>query len=197
MTHREQWKYILGGLFFVIGIGIITTVIFVIGVNKGFAEPKFQVAVLYKDVAGLSTGAPVRLSGVNVGLVRSIEFLPQPIEDRELKVVLDIFMKYRKQVEKAVIIAIRTEGVLGEKLIEITTNSRRVSIDLSRPIIGEEPLDVYDMAQTLEDTSHSFQQTGESIQEMMKDLQYISRKMKRLMDRVEQRVIDGNLFKVF
>ena len=39
--------------------------------------------------------------------------------------------------------------------------------------------------------------TSRGINEIMEELQEITKKTKRLLDRVEQKVIDGNLFKVF
>jgi len=94
---------------------------------------------------------------------------------------------------------------------------------LNEPIIGEDPLDVQDLAEVFAGAAQSFTETAEQlsqidlltltevmgetsaallvtsegINDIMSELQDITRKSKRLLDRVEQRVIDGNLFRVF
>ena len=69
MDKKDLVKKSIAGLFFILSIGLIVTVVFVIGVGKGLTEPKFHMTVLFKKVGGLATGAPVRLSGVTVGTV--------------------------------------------------------------------------------------------------------------------------------
>ena len=52
---------------------------------------------MFTHVGGLTEGAPTRLAGVTVGTVGSIDFLPEPIEGRRIKVSLNIFDKYKNQ----------------------------------------------------------------------------------------------------
>src|ERR1041384_3751097 len=100
MDRAEFIKKFLAGLFFVCGIGLLVIVVFVIGLERGFSEPKFQVTVLFKEVGGLGQGAPIRISGVIVGVVGPISFLDEEIEGRSIKVVLNIYKKYEPQFKK-------------------------------------------------------------------------------------------------
>ena len=222
-NKREVRVQNLAAIFFILGVALIVVFIFTIGRDKGFSQRKFQVAVLFKSVGGLTEGAPTRLSGVNVGSVATIDFLDKEIEGRRVKVTLNILEKYRKQLQKNVRFSIRTEGVLGEKLVEIAVIDNLSSIDLNNPIFGEDPLDVQDLAQVFAGAAESFTKTADQlgqidivqlsqvmressealletsrgINAMMDELQEITRKSKRLIDRIEQKIIDGNLFKVF
>src|SRR5208282_3021200 len=112
-------KKFAAGLFFIIGLTLIAVSVFFIGIDRGLTEPKFQVITLFNQVGGLVEGSPIRISGVDVGLVGAIDFLNEPIEGRSLKVRLDIFKKYEFEFRKCSKISIRTEGVLSHKLIEI------------------------------------------------------------------------------
>lgn len=223
MDKKELTKELLAGLFFFLGIFLLVTFVIVLGGNKGLAQSKFQVTVLYRNVGGLMEGAPVRLSGVNVGTVDRVEFLNQEFDGRRVAVTLNILSKYRKQLENNLRFTIQTEGILGEKLIEIDVLREGPQVDLKNPVIGEDPLDVEDMAEVfakaaesftatadqlskidvvalssvLEDSSQSLLITSRGINEIMEELQEITKKTKRLLDRVEQKVIEGNLFKVF
>lgn len=197
MPKGEVIKHVAAGLFFIVGLLLIFGVVFVIGVEKGITQPKFEVDVLFKQVGGLTQGAPIRLSGVDVGVVQRVGFIPEPVRGRWVKVTLNIFENYREQMQKSTSIAIRTEGVLGEKLIEVSADPLGKPLDLSQPVIGAEPLDVYDLAEVLNDTALSLQQTTEVINQMTVDLKLITHKTKRTINRVEEKLIDGKLFSVF
>ncbi len=197
MEKNSNLKRIMAGLFFVLGLLAIVAVVFIIGVDRGLTEPKFQVIALFNEVSGLVEGSPIRISGVNVGLVGDIHFLEQQIEGRSLKVTLNIFKKYEFQFRKCSRISIKTEGVLGQKLVEISEDHAHSIFDVSKPIIGEDPLDVEDMASTLTRTAMSVQTTATDLREVLAEWKYISKKTRRVINRVEDKLIEGNLFKIF
>lgn len=197
MDKREFVKRLYAGIFFVIGILLILLVILAVGMEKGITQPKFQATVLFREVGGLAVGAPIRLSGVNIGTVGKIDFLDEKVEGRGVVVTMNLFRRYKKQFEKGSNFAIKTEGLLGQKIIEISTEDNGRNIDFARPIIGEDPLDVQDLAESFDATAKSLNETSHDINTMLKELEYASQKFKRLLDRIEQRLIDGDLFKVF
>lgn len=223
MTSKDLSKNFLAGLFFLLGVFLIIAFILTLGKDKGLTESKFQIKVVFKDVGGLSEGAPARLSGVNVGNVANIDFLDEPINGRNVIVTLNIMERFRKQFNKGVHFAIMTEGVLGEKLMEISIIEGKEVPDLSKPVIGQDPLNVSDLTQVFSQAAQSFTKTAEEmsqidmvelsevmlessksllitsegLNEIMKELDEISHKSKRLFDRIEQKLIEGELFKVF
>jgi len=223
MDKRELTKQFLAGLFFVTGIFLIVMFTITIGKDKGFSEPKFQIVVLFKNVGGLAEGAPTRLSGVNIGNVGDIDFLDEDVDGRRVKVTLNIYERFRKQLKTSTLFTIKTEGVLGEKLVEIYSIANQPNIDLEKPIIGEDPLDIADLAASFAGAAESFTKTAEEmskvdmvglseimaessrallitsegINSIMGELQAITLKSKRMFDRLEQKIIDGDLFKVF
>ena len=142
-------------------------------------------------------GAPVRLSGVTVGLVESIGFLPQESAGRGIDVKLSVYKKFEAQVRRSTRVSVQTEGVLGAKYVEIGRREGQKLLDIDGIVLGDPMLDVYDIAEVLRDTAKGFNQTTEDISEIMAELKHMSRKSKRILDRVEQRIIDGTLIKVF
>ncbi len=220
---KEEAVKFISGAFFLVGIVLFVLFVFTIGRDKGLAQSKFQIAVLFNNVGGLNEGAPTLLSGVNVGTVGSIDFLNTPIQGRRVKVTLNIFSKFRRQLEHNIHCVIKTQGVLGEKILEISVVEGEGKSDLSMPLIGEDPLDVQDIAQsfagaaksftnisaelnkvdmvelsqTMEESSEALLVTAKGINSIMDQLQEITVKTKRLLDRIENKVIEGNLFKVF
>lgn len=223
MDSKDFAKSFLAGIFFIIGIFLICAFIFTLGKDKGLAQDKFRIQVVFNDVGGLTEGAPVRLSGVNVGTVGNIGFLDQPLNGRNVIVTLNILERFRSQFENGIHFKIITEGVLGEKLIIINIVDQNSRTDLSRPVIGEDPLEVGDLAETfsasaeaftlaaeqigqadmqgvtegMTEASQSLVGTSEGLNQVLEELYDITRKSKRIFDRIEQKVIDGELFKVF
>ena len=223
MEKSMFYKNFLSGIFFLGGIILVIGIIFMIGKDSGFSQPKFHVQVLFRDVGGLIEGARVQLAGVNVGSVSDIRFLDKKIDGRRVKVEVSILNRYKKQLNQNVRFSIKTEGILGDKLVEIHSDENGPQVDLSQPVIGEDPLDVQDLAQVfsnaaesftntsndfskvdvvrlskvLEETARSLVITSKGLNTILTELNYISIKSKRLLDRLEQKIIDGDLFKVF
>ncbi len=197
MDRKDVLRKIWAGSFFLTGLLMIVVVVLVIGIEKGLTEPRFGMRVLFREVGGLSIGAPVNLSGVSVGTVGSIDFLQQEIDGRGVVVTLNIFKKFEPQMKRASRFAIKTAGILGEKSVEISRDFDNIPIDIAQPVIGEDPLDVQDLAKIFGDTAIALQETTKLIHSIVTELQDISVTTKRLLNRIEQRIIDGNLFKVF
>jgi len=223
IDNQEGLKKFLTGLFFIAGIFLFIWIIFTIGANKGFIEAKFKVPVLFEDVRGLTEGAPVRLSGVVVGLVDRIDFLKKECQGRRVQVTLSLFEKYKKQLNQSARFSIVTDGILGEKLVVIKISEDARPLDLNSPILGDNPIDVQDLAEVfanaaesftktsnefskidleklaegMEQTSQALVSTSDELKNMLPELERLTIKAKRLFNRIEQKIIDGNLFKVF
>jgi len=197
MLKDDAIKQFWAGLFFLIGAALVAGVILFIGFNKGFSQPKIKITVLFDKVGGLTEGAPVRLAGVTVGVVDTIGFLDQEVMGRGVRVDLSVLKAFEGQVARATRVSVQTEGVLGSKYVEIGRRPDEKTLDLGAPVLGDPMLDVYDIAEVLRDTAKGFNQTTQDISTIMADLKHMSRKSKRIMDRFEQRLIDGTLIKVF
>lgn len=199
MEQKEYSKNFYAGIFFIIGLILIGVVVLTIGVEKGITQPRFKMQVFFRDVGGLIVGAPVRLSGVNVGTVAKIDFLKKEVEGRNVAVDLNLFSRYRDQIEEGYSFGIKTEGVLGQKFIEISkdrSGQNRIA-DMKSSVIGEDPLDVQDLAKTFGQAAVSFRETARATDTMMSELRDRFRGFKRVMNRFEERLVDGTLFKVF
>ncbi len=197
MEAKDFFKKFFAGLFFIACVVMIAGVVFLLGLEKGIAQPKFPMHLLFNRVGGLQVGAAVRLSGVTVGTVSDISFAEEPVMGRGVRVDINILEKFRKQAVKSVHFSIITEGILGEKMVEITTSPENHREDLSQPVIGEDPLDVQNLAETFGDSAVALLETSKMIESMVGEIQDISGTTRRLLNRIEQRLIDGTLFKVF
>lgn len=197
MNNKENIKKISAGIFFIIGVFLIFAIVFTIGLEKGATKPKFQITILFRNVGGLSVGSAVRLSGFEVGNVYSIDFLDSKVQGRGVKVVLNIFKKYRKHIENCSMYSIKDVNILGEKIVSIDPPGDVKVCDLDKPIIGIDPIDVQDFAESFEDTAVSLTGMTKEINSLISEFKYFSRTSKRVLDRIEDKLIEGNLLKVF
>ena len=124
-------------------------------------------------------------------------FLKEPVEGRSLKVRMDIFKKYEFEFRKCSKVSIRTEGVLGQKLIEISEDHSLKVFDPASVITGEDPLDVEDMAAVITSTAVSLQATSQGFQDVLQGWKDASHKTKELLNRINEKLLGGSLFKVF
>ena len=83
--------------------------------------------VLYNFAGGIEVGSPVRVSGVKVGKVSKIEFLPETSETNQdrvtLKLTIDVSNKAVPSVRQDSRFYVNMAGIIGEKYIEISPGS--------------------------------------------------------------------------
>lgn len=113
----------------------------------GFISPfsnTYEVNVMYNYAGGIETGSPVRVMGIKVGKVKTIDFMPEYKmnngEETKLRIVITIDKKAWTSVRKDSKYFINLAGVIGEKFLEISPGS--VSSDLLTPgeyVRGEDP----------------------------------------------------------
>jgi phospholipid/cholesterol/gamma-HCH transport system substrate-binding protein len=113
------------GVLILVALALLGVFIVVMG-GVSF-EPTYRVNVDFTNPGGLKAGAPLRLSGVRVGKVVSVEFRgedAQAVQDRMLiRVVVEIDKRYQKAVHDDARWFISTQGVLGEFFLAVDPGS--------------------------------------------------------------------------
>ncbi|MBU2540349.1 MAG: MCE family protein [Candidatus Omnitrophica bacterium] len=192
-------KEIIAGAFFVVSIFFIIIVIFSLGAKVGIGESKFYQYVLFNDIGGLKIGAPVRISGVTVGSVVDIEFIRPVQSGQRVRVTLSVLSKYKKELDEHSLYTVKTEGLLGDKLIDIQKNPTAMPVQLSKKgyVIGQDAIDLYNLADDFSETTEYFNYLSTKMAGLVDDLQIFTRLSARTVERVEDKVIEGGLFSLF
>src|ERR1700751_1578194 len=89
--------------------------------TTGLFTPKITLKSYFDDAQGLRNGAPVRLSGVDVGNVTAVRVVPNK-PAAAVEVVMKVTTKYSFDVRKDSVTALSTAGVLGETYINIDSS---------------------------------------------------------------------------
>ncbi|HWU44392.1 MAG TPA: MlaD family protein, partial [Bdellovibrio sp.] len=102
------------GIYLAIGLICILGSIFFLGADKAIFRRYVKIHAHFEQVQGLAVGSVVSLSGVTVGNVQDITFLP---DENKLDVTMSIDSKYINRVRKTSEVEIRTQGALGDKFV--------------------------------------------------------------------------------
>jgi len=111
------------GLTVGVAATILLLAVLVLGRDRALFTPRDEFTLLLPNVEGLQVGSPVKLVGVQVGVVTDIR-LPDSGETSMVRVILNINRSYSDRVREDTEANLRVLSLLGgEKYIELTLGS--------------------------------------------------------------------------
>src|SRR3989442_12092645 len=110
----------IGG-FVLVSLAVFLAIIYLLGARARYFERKYDLVAEFTEVGGLIEGATVRLAGVQIGRVTKVE-LPSGAGGK-VKVTLTIAKRLSDRIRKDSVARIVTQGLLGDKLLEISIGS--------------------------------------------------------------------------
>ena len=115
---------------------LITGVLFAGGDKGVLFQQTIPLRARINDVSGLKKGSTVTMGGMNIGKVTNVSLLPGEQES-----LIEVFMQIRSDVRSRVKSdskpSIRTQGMLGDRYIEITPGSKEAAeLVEGQPLIG-------------------------------------------------------------
>ncbi|MFN7453976.1 MAG: MlaD family protein [Pseudobdellovibrionaceae bacterium] len=131
------------GLLFFLSIALIVFFAWIIGFINPFSRTH-TLKVLYNYAGGIEVGSPVRVMGIKVGKVSSIQFdaLQKSMTGEEAKLVIEIEVEKKAwpSVRKDSRFFINLAGVIGEKFLEISPGSlSQPEFEPGATVRGEDP----------------------------------------------------------
>jgi phospholipid/cholesterol/gamma-HCH transport system substrate-binding protein len=115
-----KWSQLKVGLT-VLFASVILAVLTLLMSGGGLLARKIVITSYFPDASGLREGAPVRLSGVDIGNVRRIRVVPdRPLDP--VQVIMKVKTEYHFFLRKDSITVLSTAGVLGETYINIDSS---------------------------------------------------------------------------
>ena len=101
------------GLFVLVGLIILGYMSFQVGKQTFGWKKGYTVDVVFDSAAGLVRDAPVKIAGVEIGRVESITL-------KDGKALVRLRVGANVKLEKDVIAAVKSQGILGDKYVEIS-----------------------------------------------------------------------------
>ncbi len=125
------------GLFIVAALAVLVAGVFLIGSRESLFQSTYHVKAEFQNVAGLADGADVRVGGLHQGTVKQIHLPNQP--DGKVTVTMDLDKGTHDVLKKDSIASIKSEGLIGDKYVEISFGSDGAPPLKNGDVIASEP----------------------------------------------------------
>lgn len=126
MPSQKQlkWSQLKVGIT-VVTASIVLAVLIILMSGGGLFTSKILLKSYFPDASGLAEGAPVKLSGVDIGNVKSIRVVVNHPPDRPVEVTMKVNTKYDFFLHKDSVTLLSTAGVLGATYINIDSSQAK------------------------------------------------------------------------
>lgn len=138
------------GLFIIAGFVLFVVAIFVVGGQENMFTPTFKIKSEFESVSGLKTGGSVRLNGIVVGSVDGIDIEAS----NKVLVTMTIQSSVQKFIKKDSKITIGSDGLVGNKVIDITPGTSGNPEVQDGEMLGSiKPVEVADIMNSLKEST--------------------------------------------
>jgi phospholipid/cholesterol/gamma-HCH transport system substrate-binding protein len=132
------------GLFLLATVAVLAVSVFLVGRQESKFGSTYLVRSDFANVAGLNEGADVRVGGIRKGTVRSIRLPNTP--DGQVVVLMNLAKETQAIVRQDSVASIQSEGLLGDKYVEVSFGSTDAPrLKGGETIESQPPLDISDL----------------------------------------------------
>jgi phospholipid/cholesterol/gamma-HCH transport system substrate-binding protein len=124
-TRSLAWAELKVGLITVFAVVMTAILIFLLSGQAGFPWQQYSLRTSFDDIVGLKEGAPVRLAGLEVGVVEELQFLP---EGDRIEVVMSVRKDMQSRITTSSVASLGSVSLLGESAVDITSSSQGMPI---------------------------------------------------------------------
>jgi outer membrane protein OmpA-like peptidoglycan-associated protein len=136
------------GVFVVLALLCLSAGIFLIGNKEFLFSPTYRLKTDFQNVGGLNNGAEVRVGGIHEGTISRIDLPTEP--GGKLTVVMKLHSSTQNIIRKDSVASIKTEGLLGNKYLEISPGTVKAqAVQNDDFIAGEVSVDMAEQAKDL------------------------------------------------
>lgn len=157
------------GVFVFTGTVFFIVLLYFIGSKRNLFSSTLKVSAKFYNADGLMSGNSVRFAGINIGTVENVEI----INDSTVLVQMIIQNKAVQHIKKNSIASIGTDGLMGNKLVNISSVNKTASVIEE----GDELTTL--KAVSASDMMRILSITNENILAITEDLKEISSKLNR------------------
>ncbi|MBS1532264.1 MAG: MCE family protein [Bacteroidetes bacterium] len=166
MANQGQNNIKLGA-FVLTGLLALIFTLYMIGQNRSLFGSNFELRARFPNVNGLIEGNNVLFSGIQAGTVKKIDIL----NDTSIEVVMRIDSKIKPFIQKNAHASIGTQGLMGDKVVNITPGKgRAVGIEDHDLIAAKKMVSTDDMLETLSRTNDNIADISGSLKNTVSQL---------------------------
>lgn len=173
------------GLFIFIGLLIFVAGILTIGSMRKTFVKKIEAKAIFTNVDGLQKGNNVWFSGVKVGTVKSISFMP----NSQVQVVFSIEEKSQEFIRQDARVKISSDGLIGNKIIEVAGGTS------SAPMVADGYMFEVEKVDSQQDIMKTLQENNKNILAITSDLKDVIRSISEGEGSVGKLLKDEQLYR--
>jgi len=123
------WDQLKVGAMILVAILVIGVAITRLGAAANLFTRRYTLVTLVPSTSGLRVGGQVTVAGKLAGIVKSIEFLPVDADTtKNLRIIVEIDRGLQVQIRRDSEAKLRTLGLLGDKVFDITPGTPRYPV---------------------------------------------------------------------
>jgi phospholipid/cholesterol/gamma-HCH transport system substrate-binding protein len=123
------WEQLRVGALIVFGLLVLTIAVVQLGNAANLFTSRYKLVAFLPNANGLRVGGQVTIAGQIAGTVREINFLaPDADTTRNLKIIIEVDEKLKSQIREDSKGRLRTLGLLGDKIFDITPGTPRFAV---------------------------------------------------------------------
>lgn len=150
------------GVFVGAGLLVLILAFYMIGKDKNLFGSNFVLRSRFSNLNGLAEGNNILFSGIQAGTVKKIDL----VNDTTIEVTLLIDNKIRGYIHKNAVTAIGTEGLMGNKVINISpSKGASPKVEEGDLLASQKIVNMDDMLHTLSKTNDNVATISEGLKE--------------------------------
>lgn len=110
------------GLFVAASVALLFAAVILLGRSQALFAHRARLNASFENISGLVVGAPVRLAGVDVGIVETIRF-DRDLAHKNVHVTLVVDRRYLDRIREDSVARLSSKGLLGDMIINISVGS--------------------------------------------------------------------------
>jgi phospholipid/cholesterol/gamma-HCH transport system substrate-binding protein len=120
------WEQLRVGAVIIAALAVVAVAIYKLGQVANLFHKRYELEAYVPNANGLMVGGQVLVAGQFAGTIKAIEFLPVDYDTlRNLRIRMAIDQSLQEQIRSDSKVHVRTLGLLGDKVIDISTGTPR------------------------------------------------------------------------
>jgi phospholipid/cholesterol/gamma-HCH transport system substrate-binding protein len=182
------------GAFIVGTLAVLAAGVFLIGSKEFLFSSTYTLRSDFKNVGGLVDGAQVRVGGIPEGTVKHIVLPNRP--DEKVAVLMNMQHSTQNVLKSDSVASIKSEGLLGDKYVEISFGSDEADrLKSGDTIPSAPPIDISDLIQKTDKILDTTQGTLQNMEGAADNLKSISTKINQGQGTVGALINDKTIYR--
>lgn len=167
--ERQDKRNMKLGIMVLAGTAFLLFTLYFIGNDQNMFRSTFRVYVDFRNVNGLMKGNTVRYAGIDVGSVKEVSI----ISDTVVRVGIVLQEKARGFIKKNVLASIGTDGLMGNKLINLTPVNSPADVIANGDVLQSlQPIETDEIFRKLNKTNEDISVIAENIRMLTDKFQH-------------------------